>query len=101
MEPVVSFVHVTRRFGDRVVLEDSSFSIAEGERVGVLGPNGAGKTTLLRTLVGDELPEDGSVARKRGIVSGYVPQAPVFDLGATVHEIVAGGAPLLRALNEN
>jgi ATP-binding cassette subfamily F protein uup len=100
MEPVVSFVSVTRRFGDRTVLADASFSIAEGERVGVLGPNGTGKTTLLRTLVGEEAPEDGSVARRRRLALGYVPQNPTFAFDATVAQVVASGQVELRALLE-
>jgi ATP-binding cassette subfamily F protein uup len=98
MEPVVSFVGVTRRFGDKLVLDSVSFSIADGERIGILGPNGTGKTTLLKTLVGEELPEGGSVARKRACVTGYVPQTPTFPPGETVRATVASGQGPLRAL---
>src|SRR4051812_35951383 len=98
MEPVVSFVGVTRRFGQHVVLDNVSFSVSEGERIGVLGPNGAGKTTLLRMLVGEELPDGGSVARRRAAVIGYVSQSPVFPPDVTVHATVADGQAALRGL---
>src|SRR2546421_3697007 len=98
VEPIVSFVSVTRRHAERVILDRVSFSIAEGERVGILGPNGAGKTTLLQLLVGEEPPDDGLVARKRAVVVGYVPQAPAFPPDATVRETVAAGQVALRAL---
>ncbi len=98
MDPVVSFVSVKKSFGDHVVLDGVSFSIAESERVGILGPNGAGKTTLLRLLVGEDAPEGGSIARRRAATVGYVPQAPVFPEDATVRATVRGGQVLLRGL---
>ncbi len=98
MDPIVSFVGVTKNFGDHVVLKDVSFSIAEGERVGILGPNGAGKTTLLRLLVGDETPEGGTIARRRSATLAYVPQAPTFPPEATASAVVRDGQAGLREL---
>jgi len=59
---VLSAAHLTRRFGDRVAVEDLSFDLAPGEIFGLLGPNGAGKTTTLRMLAGLIAPSAGTVS---------------------------------------
>ncbi|WP_075217210.1 ABC-F family ATP-binding cassette domain-containing protein [Mongoliimonas terrestris] len=58
---VIEAKGVTKRYGDRAIVEDFSIRIGRGDRIGILGPNGAGKTTLLRMLTGDLLPDSGSV----------------------------------------
>ncbi|MBI3726239.1 ABC-F family ATP-binding cassette domain-containing protein [bacterium] len=98
MEPIASFVSVSKRYAERIVFDAVSFSVSAGERVGILGPNGAGKTTLLRLLVGEEAPDLGSIARKRDLALGYVPQTPAFDPSLSVAATVAGGQAASRAL---
>ncbi|NBS68704.1 ABC transporter ATP-binding protein [bacterium] len=96
----VSHVQFTR--GDFVVLEDVSFSIKEGEYVGIIGPNGGGKTTLLNILLGLERQTAGKIeweGRELRHQVGYVPQhAASFDplFPATVEEMVASGRVALR-----
>jgi zinc/manganese transport system ATP-binding protein len=76
----IEFDQVTIRVRDRIVLSDVTFSIAEGEFIGILGPNGSGKTTLMKTLLGLIGPSHGAVRvlgspPKRGnALIGYVPQ---------------------------
>src|SRR6185369_13460406 len=74
-----------------------SFTIEDGERIGLIGPNGAGKSTLLRILSGALGPDAGEVARRRGLRVGHVEQVPRFAPGATVESTVeegyGGGAP--------
>jgi len=71
---LLSASHLTRRFGDRVAVDDVSFELAPGEIFALLGPNGAGKTTTLRMLAGLIAPSSGSVER-RGAV-GFLPETP-------------------------
>ena len=68
--------HLRKTYGAAVVLEDISFVLNDGERVGLIGPNGAGKSTLLRCLVGDEQADRGQIVLSpSGARIGYLPQA--------------------------
>jgi ATP-binding cassette subfamily F protein uup len=66
-----------------------TFTLHEGDRVGLVGPNGAGKSTLLRILAGDEVPDEGICAPRRNLRIGWVPQHPEFSAGASVEDVVA------------
>ena len=70
-----------------------SFTLSDGNRVGLIGPNGAGKSTLLKILAGDLAPDGGEIARRGGLRVGYLPQVPEFPGGATVREAVHAGLP--------
>ncbi|MGZ3676639.1 MAG: ABC-F family ATP-binding cassette domain-containing protein, partial [Ktedonobacterales bacterium] len=69
--------HVTLSRGGKTLLEDASFLIGRGEKVGLVGVNGAGKTTLLRALHGDDAPDTGSITRPRRV--GYLGQERLAD----------------------
>ena len=77
-------------FGSAPVLNDTSFSIERGERVGLLGRNGAGKTTLLRMIEGVLLPEQGVVERPDSLRVARLIQEIPSDDSASVWELVAG-----------
>ena len=79
-------------FGVRPLFDDVSFTIAEGDRIGLIGPNGAGKSTLLRILAGEVAPDGGEVSRRRGLRVGRLAQVPTFTEGATVLETLREGA---------
>ncbi len=68
-----------------------SFTIEEGERIGLIGPNGAGKSTLLRILAGTASPDSGQLSRRRGVRVGHLAQVPHLTPGATVEQIVHEG----------
>jgi ATP-binding cassette subfamily F protein 3 len=61
-------------FGKKIILEDASFAVQPGERVGLIGPNGSGKSTLLRLLAGERESDAGDIAFARGVRAGYLPQ---------------------------
>lgn len=80
--------HLTKIFTQRRLLDDTDFSINEGEKIGVIGINGTGKSTLLRLIAGLEEPDAGTITRGRNLTVRYLPQTPVFDENATVLDAV-------------
>ncbi|MFB3819781.1 MAG: ABC-F family ATP-binding cassette domain-containing protein [Candidatus Methylomirabilales bacterium] len=90
---LLSVESLTKRYGLHPLFQDLSFTLAEGERVGLVGPNGSGKTTLLKILAGLEEPDGGSRALRRGARLGYVPQDPVFPEDRTLEEVLAAALP--------
>jgi len=66
--------HLSKRFGAQLVLDDVTFTLDPGERLGLIGPNGSGKSTLLRIIAGEEVPDGGSVVRREGLTIGYLSQ---------------------------
>ncbi|HWB86586.1 MAG TPA: ABC-F family ATP-binding cassette domain-containing protein [Bryobacteraceae bacterium] len=81
---------LSKSFGSRVLFQNISLGISEGERLGLIGPNGAGKSTLLQILSGRLQPDSGTISMRRNTRVGYVPQQAVFPEGNTAGEIVAG-----------
>ncbi len=77
---------LTKSFGDRVLLDNVTWQISDGERVGLCGPNGAGKTTLLKILAGLEEPDSGLVSKPIGVTMGYLPQDGLAHAGRTLLE---------------
>ena len=77
---------LTKYIGERVLFENISFGIAEGQKVGLIARNGTGKSTLLSILAGDEDYEAGSVVYRRDLRVGYLPQSPSYPEGLTVVE---------------
>jgi ATP-binding cassette subfamily F protein 3 len=81
--------NLSKTYGDDVILEDVSFVVNPGQRVGLVGPNGCGKTTLLRIIVGQEQPDRGSVRFSPADVTvGYLAQALEFEPEATVGDVM-------------
>ncbi len=95
---ILSVQAVGRRFGDRELLRDVSFRLAQGDRVGLVGPNGTGKTTLLRIAAGLDEPDAGAVAYARGTRLGFLRQELLGDATGTVEEHARGAAAHLREL---
>ena len=92
---------VAKTYGDRALFEDLTFSIHEGDHVGLVGPNGAGKSTLLRILAGLEAPDTGECYRRSGLRIGYVPQRPVFAPGGTARDAVEDALASVPHLDEH
>src|SRR3954468_14919747 len=80
---------ISKSFGSRVLFENISLGISEGERLGLIGPNGSGKSTLLKILCGQLEPDSGSVSMRRNTRVGYVPQDAVFPGDQTAAEVIA------------
>jgi sulfate-transporting ATPase len=93
---VVVAEHLTKGYGDRVLIDDLSFSLPRGGIVGVVGPNGSGKTTLFRMIVGQEKPDAGTLRLGDTVVPAYVDQSrEALDPRRTVWEEISGGADTL------
>src|SRR5437763_12124789 len=75
---------IAKRYGGQVVLDDVTWAVPDGARVGLTGPNGAGKSTLLRIIAGELEPDRGTVALPRGARVGYLPQHILGTRGLTV-----------------
>src|SRR5260370_25953650 len=88
MAVLLSCSGIRKAFGPRVLLEDFSLSISEGERTGLIGPNGSGKTSLLEILAGNEPPDAGERALRKQTRLAYVPQDSVFEPGDTVSSVL-------------
>jgi ATP-binding cassette subfamily F protein uup len=82
---------ISKAFGAGPLFRDLSFGIFEGDRAGLVGPNGSGKSTLVSILAGIEAPDEGTVARRRGLALAHVPQHPEFPDDASVESVVEGG----------
>ena len=85
---LVTIEHLTKSYTERLLFDDTAFSINEGEKVGLIGINGTGKSTLLKIVAGLEEPDDGSVVRTRNLYIRYLPQIPEFTQGDTVLESI-------------
>jgi ATP-binding cassette ChvD family protein len=94
---VVQAEHLVKGYGDRLLIEDLSFSLPRGGIVGVIGPNGAGKTTLFRMITGQEKPDRGSLQVGETVRLAYVDQSrDSLDPSRNVWEEISGGAEQLQ-----
>src|SRR3982751_3478121 len=87
---------ISKSFGSRVLFENISLGISEGERLGLIGPNGCGKSTLLKILSGMLEPDSGSVPRRRNTSVGYVPAAAVFAADQSAADVIADAIAALH-----
>ncbi|MCH8685526.1 energy-dependent translational throttle protein EttA [Pedomonas mirosovicensis] len=91
-DTVIEVENLSKAFGDKVLIDNLSFSLPPGGIVGVIGPNGAGKTTLFRMLLGQEQPDAGTIRVGETVQLGYVDQSrDALDPNKTVWEEVSGG----------
>ena len=96
-DKVVEFQHVSKGFGDRLLMDDLSFIVPPGAIVGIIGPNGAGKSTLFKMITGVEQPDSGTVAIGPSVKLAFVDQSRE-DLTSdkTVFDEVAGGRDQIK-----
>lgn len=85
---LVTAEHLTKSYTERLLFNDTDFSINEGDKIGLIGINGTGKSTLLKMVAGLEEPDQGTIIRGRNLDIRYLPQNPVFKSGETVLESI-------------
>ena len=94
---VIEVEGLKKAMGDKLLIEDLSFSLPPGGIVGVIGPNGAGKSTLFKMLTGQEQPDDGSIEFGDTVHLSYVDQSrDDLEADATVWEAISGGAEIIE-----
>ncbi len=98
-DPILSATDLSLAYGLDPLLDSASLAVHEGDKAGLVGRNGCGKSSFLRILAGAEQPDGGHIARRQGLVVGYLPQE--FQLDETIDveaNVRAGAAELLDAL---
>ena len=85
---LLTMENLTKSYTERLIFDHTSFSINEGEKIGLIGINGTGKSTLLRLAAGLEEPDEGTVVRSRGLDIRFLPQNPQFHEGDTILESI-------------
>lgn len=88
---ILNIEHISKVYGEKVIFDDISCGIQEGEKIGIIGINGTGKSTLLRILAGLEEGDEGQVVMQNGVHLAYLPQNPQFPADSTVLDYVADG----------
>jgi len=88
LPPVISAQGLSKRYGVAPLFQDISFTVSEGDRIGVIGPNGSGKSTLLKMLIGSVKPDSGDVAIRKGTRLSYVAQISEFAPGVTIRSVM-------------
>ena len=94
---VIEVEGLTKAYGDKLLIENLTFSLPPGGIVGVIGPNGAGKSTLFRMLTGHEQPDSGTITYGDTVELSYVDQSrDALDADATVWEEISGGGEIIQ-----
>jgi ATP-binding cassette subfamily F protein uup len=88
LAPIINAQGISKSFGSTLLFQDVSFTVSEGDRIGLIGPNGSGKSTLLRILAGDEDVDSGEIAVRKRVRLTYVLQDSKFAPGETVRSVV-------------
>ncbi len=87
MPPIINAQGISKSFGANPLFQNVSFTVSEGDRIGLIGPNGSGKSTLLRILAGEVRPDSGEIAVRKRIRLTYVEQDSTFKPGDTVRTV--------------
>lgn len=88
---VINVEHISKLYGDKLVLEDLSCSVDEGDKIGIIGINGTGKSTLLRIIAGEEETDEGKIIFSNGLTVGWLGQNPEFDEDSSILKYVCEG----------
>lgn len=88
---ILNIEHVSKVFGEKVIFDDVTYGVHQGDKIGIIGINGTGKTTILKIIAGLEEPDEGQVITQNGLRITYLPQNPEFPPNATILDYVADG----------
>jgi ABC transport system ATP-binding/permease protein len=88
LPPIINAQSISKAFGAKPLFENVSFTVSEGDRIGLIGPNGSGKSTLLRILSGTEAPDTGTLSLRKRLRLSYVEQESRFSAGTTIRSVI-------------
>lgn len=88
---VINVEHISKLYGDKMILEDLSCNVDEGDKIGIIGINGTGKSTLLRIIAGEEEADEGKIIFSNGMTIGWMGQNPEFDEESSILKYVCEG----------
>lgn len=88
MESLLQAENISKRYGDKLLFENISLSIGEGQKIALVAKNGTGKTSLLNILAGVDSSDSGKLSRRRDVRIGYLPQEIVMNPDRTVLDAV-------------
>ncbi len=99
MTHLLSLNQVAMSYGLKLLFEEISFHVHEGDRIGIIGANGIGKSTLFKLMTGEEKPDEGSVSRGRDLTIGLVPQTPDYSTDKSIEAVVLDHLTLADSMN--
>ena len=98
---LITIENITKSYSEKVLINDISLGINDGDKIGIVGVNGVGKSTLLKIIAGIENPEVGRIIRGNSVFIEYLSQSPYFDPDATVMEqVFKGDSPKIKLVRE-
>ena len=98
---LLSIENISKSYGMRVLFQDVTFGIEEGDKIGLIGVNGTGKSTFLKVIAGVEVPDSGQITVGGSVKVEYLPQNPDFEEDSTVLEqVFKGNSPVMQVLRE-
>lgn len=98
---LLSVENISKSYSEKILLDDVSLGISEGDRVGIIGINGTGKSTLLKIITGNEIPDKGRVITANDAHVEYLQQNPIMDSGASVlKQVFKGDSDIMSLLRE-
>ncbi|MCT4619548.1 MAG: ABC-F family ATP-binding cassette domain-containing protein [Marinisporobacter sp.] len=98
---LLSIENISKSYGDKMLFDNISFGINEGEKIGLIGVNGTGKSTFLKIIVGAETTDTGRVIKGNNVRIEYLSQNPYFDPDATVlQQVFKGNSPIMTLLRD-
>lgn len=98
---ILTVEKISKSYSEKILFDELSIGINEGEKIGLIGINGAGKSTLLKVIAGLEPPDKGRIIMGSSVNIEYLPQNPVFESGTTVlQQVFKGGSSVMKLLRE-
>lgn len=98
---ILSAERISKSYSEKILFDEISLGISEGEKIGLIGINGTGKSTLLKVIAGIEVPNTGRIIKGNNVKIEYMSQDPHFDAGVTVlQHVFKGNSPIMKLIRE-